>query len=212
MMRRRVQAGNLSDEMRIQVLLFAILLLGCAQQKTSGGEGMKKVLFVIAPSDFRDEELFRSKEAIEAAGFKTSIASTRMNEAVGMLGGKAKPSMLVSQVNLSEYDAVVFIGGQGVETNNLPENQTVVKLARDASSSNKVVAAICIAPRILVAADIVRGKNVTSFPDNETISSLKRAGAVYTGKAVERDGRLITADGPSSAGEFGEEIVKVLEG
>jgi protease I len=198
--------------MRIQILLFALLLLGCAQQKVSGGEGLKKVLIVIAPSDFRDEELFRSKEAIESAGFKTFIASTSMGEAVGMLGGRVKLEILVSQVNLSEYDAVVFIGGQGVETNNLPGNPAVVKLAKDASSSGKVVAAICIAPRILAAADVVRGKNVTSFRDNETISSLKHAGAVYTGKAFERDGKLVTADGPSSASEFGEGIVKALGG
>lgn len=173
---------------------------------------MRKVLLVIAPSDFRDEELFRSREAIESAGFKTSLASTSVSEAVGMLGGRAKPDLLVSQVNLSQYDAVVFIGGQGVETNNLSGNPAVVKLAKDASSSGKVVAAICIAPRILAAADVVRGKNVTSFPDNETISSLKRAGAVYTGKAVEMDGKLITADGPSSARAFGEGVVKVLGG
>jgi protease I len=200
--------------MKTEILLVAMLLLGCAQQseKTYGGGGMGKVLLVIAPSDFRDEELFHSKEALESAGFKTSIASTSMNEAVGMLGGRVKPNLLVSQANLSQYDAVVFIGGQGVETNNLSQNPSVVKLAKDASSSGKVVAAICLAPRILAAADLVRGRNVTSFPDNETISSLRRAGAVYTGKNVERDGKLITADGPSSAREFGEEIVKVLEG
>lgn len=173
---------------------------------------MRKVLFVIAPSDFRDEELFRTKEVVESAGFKTSVASTSMNEAVGMLGGRVKPNLTISQVNLSEYDAVVFVGGQGVETNDMPGNPAVVKLAKDASNSGKVVAAICIAPRILAAADVVTGKNVTSFNDNDTISSLKNAGAVYTGKAVERDGKLITADGPSSARKFGEEIVKVLGG
>jgi protease I len=197
--------------MKAGILMCALLLLGCAQpSQKAGGEGMRKVLFVIAPSDFRDEELFNSREAVENAGFKTYIASTSMNEAVGMLGGRVKPDMLASQVNLSQYDAVVFIGGQGVETNKLPENTTVVKLAKDASNSGKVVAAICIAPRILAAAGIVKGKKVTSFSDNDTISSLKRAGAIYTARSVERDGNLITADGPSSASEFGEEIVNVL--
>lgn len=171
---------------------------------------MGKVLFVIAPSDFRDEELFYTKEVVEAAGYKTAVASTTLNEAVGMLGGRAKPNLLVSKVNLSEYSAVVFVGGQGVETNNLPENPDVVKLAVDAEEGGKVVAAICIAPRILAAADLVRGKKVTSFNDTETVSSLKNAGAVYTARAVEVDGKLITADGPSSARKFGEEIVRVL--
>jgi len=173
---------------------------------------MEKVLLVIAPSDFRDEELFRTREVIENAGYKTFVASTSMSEAVGMLGGKAKLDFLVSQVNLSDYAAVVFIGGQGVEEHNLPENSDVLKLAKSASSSGKIVAAICIAPRILARAGVVKGRKVTSFGDNETISSLRQAGANYTGKAVEVDGMLITADGPSSAGKFGEEIVKALEG
>jgi protease I len=135
-----------------------------------------------------------------------------MNESVGMLGGRAKPNLLVSQVNLSEYAAVVFIGGQGVETYDLPADSDVVKLARDASNSGKVVAAICIAPRILASAGVVSGKRMTSFNDSETVSSLKQAGAIYTGKALESDGKLVTADGPSSARKFGEEIVKVLGG
>jgi protease I len=171
---------------------------------------MRKVLFVIAPSDFRDEELFQTKEVVDGAGFQSFIASTTKNESVGMLGGKTKPDFLVSEVNASQYDAVVFIGGQGVETHNLPENSAVLQLARDASSSGKVVAAICIAPRILASAGLVSGKKVTGFPDNETVSSLKQAGGVYTRKAVERDGKLITADGPSSARKFGEEIVGAL--
>jgi len=201
--------------MRGVILLCMLLLAGCAQQKASeqedvGGDGMGKVLFVIAPSDFRDEELFYTKEVVEAAGYKTAVASTTLNEAVGMLGGRAKPNLLVSKANLSEYSAVVFVGGQGVETNNLPENPGVLKLAVDAVEGGKVVAAICIAPRILAAADLVRGRKVTGFNDTETVSSLKNAGAVYTTRAVEVDGKLITADGPSSARKFGEEIVRVL--
>jgi len=173
---------------------------------------MGKVLFVIAPSDFRDEELFQTREVIQNAGYETFIASTTKNEAVGMLGGRAKPNMTVSEVNVSAYDAVIFVGGQGVETHNLPENPAVVKLAKEASASGKVVGAICIAPRILASAGLVRGKRVTSFGDSETISALRKAGGNYTGKSVEVDGKLVTADGPSSARKFGEKILEVLEG
>jgi len=194
------------------VLLLALLLLGCFQQKASEGEGMGKVLFVIAPSDFRDEELSHPMQIIRAAGFQTVIASTSMNEAKGMLGARVKPDILVSNASMKDYAAVVFIGGQGVETNDLPGNADVVRLAREANSSGKVVAAVCIAPRILASAGIVKGRRVTSFADDETVSSLKRAGANYTGRGVEVDGRMITADGPSSAREFGEEIVKALGG
>jgi len=173
---------------------------------------MKKVLFVIPPSEFRDEELFSTMQIVHSAGFKTVIASTRMGQATGMLGGKATPDLLVSNIILKDYDAVVFIGGQGVESNNMPENPEVVKLARDANNSGKIIGAICIAPRILASAGLVSGKRVTAFNDSDTVSSLKQAGATYTGNPLEKDGKLITADGPSSAVKFGEEIVRALGG
>lgn len=173
---------------------------------------MGKVLFVIAPSGFRDEELFQTREVVQGAGYKATVASTTRNEAVGMLGGRAKPDMTIQEVNLSEYDAVIFVGGQGVETHNLPENPAVVRLAKEASSLGKVVGAICIAPRILASADLVRGKRVTSFGDSETVSMLKEAGGNYTGRSVEVDGKLVTADGPSSARKFGQKIVELLGG
>jgi len=203
--------------MKFFILLLAMLLLGCTQvnvpqQNVPRGENMRKVLLVVPPSEFRDEELFSTMQVINSAGFKTVIASTRMGQATGMLGGKVTPDILVSEVNVEDYGAVVFIGGQGVETNNLPENPDVVKLAKDANNSGKIIGAICIAPRILARAGVVKGKRVTAFGDNTTISYLKRAGAVYTGNPLEKDGMLITADGPSSAVKFGEEIVRALGG
>ncbi|MEM3555511.1 MAG: DJ-1/PfpI family protein [Candidatus Micrarchaeia archaeon] len=173
---------------------------------------MGKVLFVIAPSDFRDEELFQTQEVIRNAGYETTIASTTKSEARGMLGGRAKPNLLISEVNISEYKAVIFVGGQGVETHKLPENPAVIKIAKEANAAGKVVGAICIAPRILASADLVRGKKVTSFGDSETIAALREAGGNYTGRSVEVDGRIVTADGPSSARKFGEKIIEVLEG
>jgi len=173
---------------------------------------MSKVLVVIAPSGFRDEELFNTVQVIHSAGFQTVIASTKSGQATGMLGGRANPDMLVSQANVKDYAAVVFIGGQGVETNNLPSNPDVINLAKDANNSGKIIGAICIAPRILASAGLVKGKRVTAFNDTDTVSSLKRAGAVFTGNPLEKDGKLITADGPSSAVKFGEEIVRALEG
>ena len=55
---------------------------------------------------------------------------------------------------------------------------------------------------------IISGKRATSF--FSVMSSLKRAGAVYTGKRVEVDGNIITSNGPGSAQEFGETILEKL--
>jgi len=197
------------------LLLLFLFLLGCVQEgakkEVGGGEMMKgKVLFVIAPSDFRDEELFDAKSAVEKAGYAVVIASTSMDTAKGMLGGTAKPDILVEEANVDDYKAIVFVGGGGVEEHLLYENDAVLDLARSAYEKGKIVGAICIAPRILAKADLVDGKKVTAFNDAMTKSMLSEAGGIFTGSSVEQDGKIITATGPGAARAFGERIAKAI--
>ncbi|MEM3399627.1 MAG: DJ-1/PfpI family protein [Candidatus Micrarchaeia archaeon] len=195
-------------------LVSGIFIAGCAMQtaeQVRGVGGKGKVLLVIAPSDFRDEELFDTRREIESAGYATFLASTRKGEARGMLGGRATASLHVSEANISEYAAIVFVGGIGVEENLLYEDEDVLRIARESVGQNKVVGAICIAPRILARAGVVKGKRVTSYPDGTTKSMLADAGAMHTGADVQVDGKIITADGPKSATKFGREIARLLE-
>lgn len=195
-------------------LLLFLLLFGCAQEeanKTGGGSMVKgKVLFVIPPSDFRDEELFDSKSAVEKAGYIVVIASTSMNVSKGMLGGTAKPDILVKDANVDDYKAVVFVGGGGVEEHLLYEDDAVLNLTRNAYNKGEIVAAICIAPMILAKADLINGKRVTSSSYSPTKQMLSEVGAIFTGASVEQDGRIITATGPSASRAFGERIAKEL--
>ena len=168
----------------------------------------KKVLFVIAPKDFRDEELFHTKEEVEKAGFKATIASLSTNEAVGMLGGKARPEVTIDKVNADEFDAIVFVGGGGAEV--YFENPIAQQLARKFYEAKKVTSAICIAPSVLANSGVLKGKKATSWPSE--LQNLKAKGATIASTGVSRDGKVITADGPKSAREFGKEIVKALIG
>ncbi|MCX6778545.1 MAG: DJ-1/PfpI family protein [Candidatus Micrarchaeota archaeon] len=170
----------------------------------------EKILLVIAPSHFRDEEFFDTRAELEKAGFKVEVASTSTSMAIGLLGRSVKPDMLIDGVNVSEYSAIVFIGGPGVEEHLLYENSHILELANSARENGKLIAAICIAPRILARAGVVSGKKVTSFGDSETMRMLKDAGATHTGADVEQDGMLITANGPGAARAFGKAIAKAL--
>lgn len=169
-----------------------------------------KALFVIAPKNFRDEELFDTKSVLESKGIQTTIASTSKASARGMLGGTASPQLLISEVNSRDYAAIVFVGGTGVEEYALYEKSDVLALAKKFASGGKIIAAICIAPRILARAGLLEGKKATGFQDAETVRLLKEGGAQYTGKSVEQDGKIITATGPSAARVFGEKIVAAL--
>ncbi|VVB65328.1 Intracellular protease 1 [Candidatus Gugararchaeum adminiculabundum] len=171
---------------------------------------MAKALFVISPGMFRDEELFHTKEELEDAGIETHIASLRKGEFMGRLGGRAVADISVSEAIAANYDVVIFVGGPGVTQHGLPENPAVLKLAKDANSKCKVLAAICAGPKILAAAGVVKGKKVTVFPDEGYIALIKKMGGNYTASHLEVDNKLVTADGPEAAHDFGRKIAELL--
>jgi protease I len=167
---------------------------------------MGKVLMIIAPKNFRDEELFDTKEELESSGNSVVIASTKTDTATGMLGGTVEPDITVDNVNVDDYDAVVFVGGSGSSI--YFNNQRAHEIARDAYDKGKVIGAICIASSTIANAGLLKGKKATSFPSEER--NLRSKGANYTGKPVEKDGKIITADGPMAARNFGRMIAESL--
>ncbi len=190
-----------------------ILFSGCPKPEDGGGGVVlgeatgKRAVMVIAPSDFRDEELFQTKEVLETAGVEVKIASSATGEITGSRGGKATPDIALSEVNAADYDAVVFVGGGGASA--YFNDATAQNLAKDAASKGRVVAAICIAPSILANAGLLEGKRATAFSSEQ--SNLETKGATYTGEAVTVDGKIITADGPAAARDFGAAIVNAIK-
>lgn len=168
---------------------------------------MKKVIFIIAQHDFRDEELSDTVQQIEDADISYKIASMNKGLCIGRFGMKADAYYGLTEVVEDEYDAIVFIGGSGASE--FFFNIEAHHLARDFFRAGKIVAAICIAPRILAEAEILQGKRVTSFETEA--EKIKAKGAIWTGNSVEQDGQIITADGPDAAPEFGKLMVKILE-
>jgi protease I len=169
----------------------------------------KKALMIIAPKNFRDEELFHTKEEIEKAGGAVTVASTTTSQATGMFGATANPQTTIDNVNVDEFDAVVFVGGGGAEI--YFNNTTAINIARDAYAKGKLVTAICIAPSILANAKLLEGRRATVWSgDKKYVKILKQNGAKFTGKPVQEDGRVITANGPEAARDFGNAIVRYL--
>lgn len=195
--------------MKIIIILLA-LFLGYGLRVTSYGQegvvAMKKVVMIIAPDGFRDEELAQPKEVLERSGIQVKVASTSLKEAKGTLGAKVKPDILVSDISVKDFDAIIFVGGIGASQ--YWDDPLAHQLAEDAFNLNRVVAAICIAPVTLAKAGILKGKRATVW--SSEAGQLKAEGANYTGRAVEKDGNIITASGPAAAREFAEEISKAL--
>ena len=86
-----------------------------------------------------------------------------------------------------------------------------VELLQAFAARDKLVAAICVSPNTLANAGLLQGKQATVWEDEELIQNLKDKGANYTGLNVTIDGRIVTANGPHAAKEFGREIVELLK-
>ena len=175
-------------------------------------ESIKKIALIIVFKGFMDEEYFIPLENFRKAGFETTTISTSSGVAVGVYGGEAKVDVLIKDLNVEEFDAVVFVGGNGsVKHLDDPKFHNV---AKDTVKNGKILGAICFAPAIIAKAGVLAGKKATvwSSPmDKSTIKILEEGGAEYVEEDVVVDGNIITANGPQSAEKFAKEIVKILD-
>jgi len=168
-----------------------------------------KILIAIAPEKFRDEELTEPVAELQKAGIGFDIASTRRGACTGMLGTRTTATLSFEEVDPELYDGLVIVGGSGSQTH-LWNDAMLVHLAKFLQKSGKVIAAICLAPVVLAHAGILKGKNATYFESPSSDFEMKKGGAVIVKAPVVTDGRLITANGPLAAKEFGEAIVNNL--
>lgn len=166
----------------------------------------KKILIIIAPINYRDEEYEQPRKVFEENGYAITVASKRVSEATGSIGGRTPIDMDIEDVKPADYDGIVFVGGPGATI--YFNDETVLNLAKQAKQLDKVVGAICIAPSILANAGVLNGKKATSFPSEQ--DNITKNGGTYTQESVTVDGKIVTADGPNSAQVFGEKIVEVL--
>ncbi|MCF7836351.1 DJ-1/PfpI family protein [Candidatus Gracilibacteria bacterium] len=169
---------------------------------------MKHALIIIAPENFRDEELFVPQKILEEAGITTTIASREAGTCRGKLGGTAKAVIGLNQINVEDFDAVIFVGGPGSSI--YFDDPAAHLITQKAVAANKVLAAICAAPSILAQAGVLKNRKATVFPDSSYEEILTKNEAILTRENLESDGKIITANDAPMAEEFGEKIVGLL--
>ncbi len=169
----------------------------------------RRVLAVIAPRNFRDEELFEPKAALEARGASVTVASTSTESAKGMLGAWAQPERTIEQCAVADYDAIAVVGGMG-SPQHLWNHAALHELLRGAAARGKVVAGICLSGAVLANAGVLQGKRATVYRTDQSLAALEAGGATYTGEPLVIDGTVITAEGPAVARKFGEAIGDAL--
>ena len=174
----------------------------------------KKVLFIIMPRDFQDEEFIIPYEKIIASGYSVEVAGLTQTAAVGSHGYTIAPDLLledITQADIQDYDALIIPGGAG-SVDYLWNNVKVQNIIHLFHHAHKMVATICYACITSAQAGILTGKKATVYPTNETKKIFKHHGVTYqnAGCVVLENGKIITAQGPHYADQFAEQIIKHL--
>lgn len=169
----------------------------------------KKILLVIASDGFQPIEYYGAKAALERAGQKIITASDGAGEALAAYDGTpAKIDINIFDAKAADFDGVFLIGGPGAMEH--LDNDIVYKLVREAEAGGKLWGAVCVAPRILANAGLLKGKKVTGWDGDDMLDKIfTGAGAEYIKEPVVADGRLITATGPKVAEDWGGKIANL---
>jgi len=167
----------------------------------------KKVLFILPHQNFRDKEYSWIVERLDEAGIVHEVASSHTSEAQGRFGTIVKPDITISFISSGDYDGFIFVGGEGAKE--YYAHPDIVKLVINIITTHKVVAAIGLAVPILGYSGLLSNRKVTG-PDHIR-PEIENTGAFFTGRLIEQDGDIITANGPYATKELAESVVKALE-
>lgn len=170
---------------------------------------MKKVAVLLAEG-FEEIEGITVVDILRRASIQCDCVS--INDKKEVKG--AHNIILNSDKNIDEeivnYDMIVLPGGVlGAE--NLSNNETVLNTIKTfIKDKTKYVAAICASPAVVLSKiDLIKGKNITSYPGKEYEEMLKNAN-YKNNEIVVQDENLITSRGPATTMEFAYKLVDVL--
>lgn len=167
------------------------------------------IVIIISSDGYQPIEFATPKKILEQAGFMVTIASDKPGTAVAADKSTTRVDLTLNNVIIDHYAALVVVGGPG--TLEHLDNQATYSLLKSAYQTKKLIAAICIAPRILAHAGILKAKRATGWDgDGELAEIFREYGVIYEPRPVVVEGSIITAIGPSAAHEFGTKIVERL--
>ncbi|OZA70167.1 MAG: protease [Sphingomonadales bacterium 39-62-4] len=172
---------------------------------------MTKRVLIVATDGFEQSELEGPKKALEDAGIETVVASLKSGSITGWKdknwGDAVAVNLTIEEVEVTDYDALLLPGGQ-MNPDILRMEDSVIDLINDFDDLDKPIAAICHAPWLLVEADIVDGRTVTSWPSIRV--DLANAGADVVDEEVVVDGNLITSRNPDDIQAFSKALIAAL--
>lgn len=170
-----------------------------------------KVL-IMATNGFEQSELEVPLKELRAHGAKVDVASLDGKAIRGWdekdWGAEVPADLKISDVRVDDYIALVLPGGQ-INPDVLRADKDAVGKIRDFVTGDKIVAAICHAPWLLIEAGVADGREMTSYHSIRT--DLANAGAKVVDKSVAISNGIITSRSPEDLSDFVTKIVEEIE-
>ncbi len=167
-----------------------------------------KHIAILAEEGFEDAELTEPWRSMREAGARVLIVGSGSKQSYRGKRGSAQvtPDTTADKVKADDFDAIIVPGGYAPDKMRL--HPPMVELLRKAHEKGKVIAAVCHGPQLLISADIVKGRRVTSWPS--VTVDLKNAGAIWIDEPIVKDGNIITSRKLADLPKFNKAIIEAL--
>jgi len=168
----------------------------------------KKVAILVADG-FEQVEMTKPRQALDEAGAETKIVSLKRGKIQGLQhadkGDKFDVDLALDEARPEEFDALMIPGGL-FNPDALRSDENALDFARDFFREGKPVAAICHGPQVLISANLVRGRTMTSWPAIK--ADVRNAGANWVNQEVVVDNGLVTSRKPDDIPAFNKKMIE----
>ncbi|WP_188442764.1 type 1 glutamine amidotransferase domain-containing protein [Planktosalinus lacus] len=173
---------------------------------------MKKRVAMLATNGFEKSELNSPKEAMEKEGFQVDIVSLEKGKIKGWSdgnwSGEVDVTYTLNEVTAKDYNGLVIPGGV-INPDKLRTDDNALQFVRDFFKQGKPVAAICHAPWVLISANVVDGRKMTSY--HSIKDDLINAGALWEDSEVVVDQGLVTSRSPKDLDAYNAKVIEEIK-
>lgn len=173
---------------------------------------MSKKVAILATHGFEESELVSPKEALEQQGWTAHIISPEGGSIKSWAEkdwGKEYPvDKTLAEVSSGDYDALVLPGGV-INPDKLRVDEKALAFVKSFFDEKKPVAAICHGPQVLINAQVVEGRKMTSFQSVK--QDLINAGAQWVDEEVVVDAGLVTSRTPDDLPAFNKKLIEEIK-
>jgi len=163
---------------------------------------------IVVASGFQDEEFVYPYYRFQEVATEVLVASTSGKDEFGKFGVPARVSLTTSDLLRSALPDCLYIPGGFESPDRLRLDSSVIELVRRMDQENKLIAAICHGPWVLISAGIVQNRTVTGYDSIQI--DLKNAGAIVPPEKVFVDGNIVSAVHYRNNAEFMKAVVASL--